>query len=153
MEWAGFMGRLHVMEKAKYKAVTVTKLSVWRTVRAAAIIQWCCCLAAKSCLTLCHSRDCSTPDSSALQYLPEFAQIHVHWVSDALTISSSAALFCFCLKSFPASGSFPVSQLFTSSGQSIGASASVLPVNIYGWFPLGLTGLIPFLSRGLSWTV
>ena len=51
---------------------------------------------------------------------------------------------------FPASGSFPVSQLFSSGGQSIGASASVLPMNIQGWFPLGLTGLISLLSNGLS---
>ena len=52
----------------------------------------------------------------------------------------------------PASGFFPVSWLFPSGGQSIGASASasVLPINIQGWFPLGLTGLIPMLSKGLS---
>ena len=58
----------------------------------------------------------------------------------------------FCLQSVPASGSFPVSQLFTSGGQSIGAlaSASVLPVNILCWFPIGLTGLISLLSKGLS---
>ena len=58
----------------------------------------------------------------------------------------------FCLQSFPASGSFPMSQLFTTGGQRIGAStsASILPVNIQGWFPLGLTGLIPLLSMGLS---
>ena len=57
------------------------------------------------------------------------------------TISSSVALFSFCLQSFPASGTFLVSQLFISGGQSIGAlaSASVLPMNIQGWFPLGLT--------------
>ena len=63
-------------------------------------------------------------------------------------ISSSAALFSFCLQSFPASGSFPMGQLFASGGQSVGASASasVLPVNIQGWFPLGLTGLISLLS-------
>ena len=69
-----------------------------------------------------------------------------------LTISSSAALFSFCLHSFPASGSFPMNQLFTSSGQIIEASpsASVLPMNIQGWFPLGLTGLISMLSKGLS---
>ena len=62
-----------------------------------------------------------------------------------ITISSSAALFSFCLQSFPASGSFPMSWLFTSGGQTIGASASatVLPVNIQGWFPLGLTCLTP----------
>ena len=69
-----------------------------------------------------------------------------------LTISSSAAPFSFRLQSFPASGSFPMSRLFASGGQSIGASASVLPMNIQGWFPLGLTGLISLLSKGL-WRV
>ena len=54
--------------------------------------------------------------------------------------SSSVSLFFFCLQSFPASGSFPMSQLFTLGGQSIGASASVLPKSIWGWFPLRLTG-------------
>ena len=54
-----------------------------------------------------------------------------------LTILSSALFFSFCLQSFPASESFPVSRFFISGGQSIGASASVLPVNIQGWFPLG----------------
>ena len=60
------------------------------------------------------------------------------------TISSSVAPFSSCPQSFPASGSFPVSKLFISGGQSIGASAlaSVLPMNIQGWFPLGLTGLV-----------
>ena len=69
-----------------------------------------------------------------------------------LTISSSATLFSSCPQSFPASGSFPVSQLFTSGGQSIGASASAsaLPVSIQDWFPLGLTGLISLQSKGLS---
>ena len=68
-----------------------------------------------------------------------------------LTISSSAAPFSFCLQSFPASGSFPVSQLFTLCGQSIGASpsASVFPMNIQSGIPLGWTGLIFLLSRGL----
>ena len=66
-----------------------------------------------------------------------------------LTISSSAAPFSFCLHPFPASGSFPVSLLFASGGQSIGVSASVLPVNIQGWFPWGLTGSI-MQSKGLS---
>ena len=60
------------------------------------------------------------------------------------TISSSVAVFSFCLQSFPAPGSFPKSQLFTSGGQSTRASASalVLPMSIQGWFPLRLTGLI-----------
>ena len=65
------------------------------------------------------------------------------------TISSSVTLF-FCLQSFPASGSFPMSQLFASHGQSIGASASVLPMNIQRWYPLRLTGLISLLSKGFS---
>ena len=68
------------------------------------------------------------------------------------TISSSATLFSFCFQSFPASGSFPVSELFASGGQNLGvpASASVLLMNIQGWFPLGLTGLISLQSKGLS---
>ena len=69
-----------------------------------------------------------------------------------LTTSSSATSFSFCLQSFPASGSFPVSHLFTSGGQIIGASASalVLPMNIQSWFPLGLTDLISLLSKRLA---
>ena len=68
------------------------------------------------------------------------------------TISLSIVPFSSCLQSFPASGSFPVSQFFASGGQSIGvsASASVLPLNIQNWFPLGLTGWISFLSKGFS---
>ena len=66
------------------------------------------------------------------------------------TISSSVVPFSSCLQSFPASGSFPMSRFFTSSGQSIGTSASVLPVNIQDWFPLGWTGLISLQSKGLS---
>ena len=68
------------------------------------------------------------------------------------TISSYVIPFSSCLQSFPASGSFPMSRLFESAGQSIGASASasVLPRNIQGWFPWGLTGLISLQSKGLS---
>ena len=92
--------------------------------------------------------------SFAFTLIPEFAQIHVHWVGDAIqpfpprSFASPPAL-----NLSQESGSFPVSQLFTSGGQSIGmsASASVLPMNIQGWFLLGLTGLISLLSKGLSW--
>ena len=63
------------------------------------------------------------------------------------TISSTVISFFSCLQFFPASGSFPLSQLFASGSQSIGASASVLSMNIQGWFPLGLTGLISLLSK------
>ena len=69
------------------------------------------------------------------------------------TISSTVIPFSSCLlQSFPASGSFPMSQFFAPGGQSIGASASasVLPMSIQGWVPLRLTGLISFLSKGLS---
>ena len=68
------------------------------------------------------------------------------------TISSSVIPFSSCLQSFPASGSFLISQFFASGGQSIGAStsASVFPMNIQDRFPLGLTGLISLQSKGLS---
>ena len=70
------------------------------------------------------------------------------------TISSSVVPFSSCPQSFPASGSFPMSHLFASGGQSIGVSAltSVLPMNIQDWFPLGLTGLISLQPKGL-WSV
>ena len=69
-----------------------------------------------------------------------------------LTISYSVVLLSACLQSFPTSGSFPMSQLFTSVSQTIGVSAlaSILPMNIQDWFPLGLTGLISLQSKGLS---
>ena len=91
-------------------------------------------------LTLYNPMDCSMPDFSVFYDL-EFAQTHVHWVGDAIQPSHP--------QSFPASGSFPVSQLFTSGGQTIGASASasVLPMNIQGWFPLGLTVWSPCSPR------
>jgi len=66
------------------------------------------------------------------------------------TISSSAALFSFCLQTFPASGSFLVSQLISSDGQSTGASATVLLINTQDWFPLRLTSLISLQSERLS---
>ena len=116
-----------------------------------------CCSVTKLCPTLCNPMDGSMPSSSVLCYLLELAQIHVHWVRNAcyLAISSSVTPFSFCLQSFPAAESFPVSWLCASGDQSVGASAlaSVLPMNIQGWFPLGFTGLISLLSKGLlrSW--
>ena len=89
--------------------------------------------------------DSSAPGFPVLHCLLEFAQTHVH-----PTVSSSVIPFSVYLQSFPASGSFPMSQLFISGSRSIGASASVLVVNIQRWFPLGLTGLILQESRGLS---
>ena len=118
---------------------------------------WCClvlvvvhCVVAKSCPTFCDPKNCSTPGFPVLHYLPEFAQTHVHWVSDAIQPSHPVAPFSSCPQSFPASGSFPVSRLFTSGGQSIraSASASVLPMNIQGWFPLGTDCLDLLAVRG-----
>ena len=92
------------------------------------------CSVTQSSLTLGDPTDCSTPGFPVLHHLPEFAQTHVHWVSDAIQASHPVAPFCFCPQSFPASGSFPIGQLFASGGQSIGASASasVLPMNSEG---------------------
>ena len=94
-----------------------------------------------------HSRlPCPSPSTGAYSNSCPLSQ----WCHP--TISSSVSPFSSCLQSFPASGSFLMSQLFTSGGQSIGASAStsVLPKNIQDWFPLGFTGLISLLSKGLS---
>ena len=85
-----------------------------------------------------------------LHCLLEFVPTHVHWQWCHPTISFSFAPFSPCPQSFPASESFPMNWLFPSGGQSIGASTStsVLPMNIQGWYPLVLTGLISFLSKG-----
>ena len=105
------------------------------------------------CTTICNPMDCSTPGFPVHHQLLELAQTLVHWVGDAIQPSH-------CLLSpFPStfnlsqhSGSYPMSQFFTSGGQSTGvsASASVLPMNIWDWFPLGLTGLISLQFKGLS---
>ena len=83
---------------------------------------------AKSCPTLCNPMDYTMPGFPVLHYLQEFAQIHVF---ESVMLSNhliySVAPFSLCLQSLPASGSFPVSQFFPSHGQSIGASATVLP--------------------------
>ena len=90
----------------------------------------CCCSVAKLCLTLCDAKDCGMTGFSVLHYLP----VNSCPLSQRyhLTISSSVASFSSCLQSFPASWSFPVSQLFTLGAQSIGASASDFPMSIQG---------------------
>ena len=97
---------------------------------------------------LCDPMDCSTPGFPVLHHLPELAQTYVHWVSEA--IPSSVIPFSSRLLSFPASGSFPMSWPFALGSQNMGVSASVLPMNIQGWFPLRLTGLSSLQSKGLS---
>ena len=105
---------------------------------------------AQSCPILCNPMDCSTPGFPIHHQLPELAHTHVQSRWCHPTISSSIIPFSSCPQPFPASGSFPMSQFFASGGQSIGASASVLPINIRGCFPLGWTAWISFLSKGLS---
>ena len=94
-----------------------------------------------------HARlPCPSPTPGACSNLCPLSQ----WCHS--TISSTVVPFSSCLKSFPASGSFPMSWLFALGGQSTGvsASASVLPMNIQDWFSLGWTGWISLQSKGLS---
>ena len=107
----------------------------------------------QSCPTLCDPMNHSTP---ALPVHHQTAGVYTNscplsqWCHP--TMSSSVTPFLFCLQSFPASGSFPMSQFFTSDGQRIdvSASTSVLPMNTQGWSPLGWTGWISLQSKGLS---
>ena len=93
--------------------------------------------------------DCSIPGFPVHHQLLEPAQTHVHLVGDAIQPSYPVILFSSCLQSYPASGSFPVTQFFASGGQSprASASASVLLMNIQDRFSLGLTGLISWQSK------
>ena len=110
---------------------------------------------AQSCLTLCDPMNRSTPGLPVHRRLPEFTQTHVHWIGDAIQPSHPLiAPFSSCSPSFPGSGNlnlthFPMSQ-FSSGGQSIGASvsASVIPMNIQDWSPLGWAGCISLPCKG-----
>ena len=109
----------------------------------------CCCSVMQLCPTLCNPMDCNTPGLPVLHHCPKFAQVHVHCINDAVQLSHPLTPSC---PSVPASGTFPMSHLFALDDQNTGASASasVLPVNIQGWSPLRLTGLISLLYKGLS---
>ena len=98
-----------------------------------------------------------TPQTAAHQASLSFTNSrsllkHVHWIRCHPTISSSVVSFSSCLRSFPASGSFPMSQLFAWGGQSTGVSAlaSFLPKKSHGWSPSEWTGWISLQSKGLS---
>ena len=108
---------------------------------------------AQSCPNLCNPMICSTPGLPVHHQLPEFTQNSCplsRWCHPA--ISSFVVPFSSCPQSLPASGSFPMSQIFAWGGQSIGvlASASVLPMNTQDWFPWGWTGWISLQSKELS---
>ena len=106
----------------------------------------------QSCPTLCDPMNRSRPGLPVHHQLLEFTQTRPssRWCHP--TSSSSVIPFSSCLQSFPASGSFPMNQLFTWGGQSTGvsASASVLPMNTQDWSPLGWTCWISLQSKGLS---
>ena len=105
-----------------------------------------------SCVKLCDPMNNSMPGFPVLHHLPEFAQTHVHWVGDAIQpahpLSSPLLLPSI----------FPINRVFSSESAlcirwpkyGASASASVLPMNIQDWFPLGFNGLISLLSKGLS---
>ena len=99
--------------------------------------------------TVCDPMSCRLPSPSLFSWVCSNSCPLSQWCHP--TVSFSVALFSFCPQSFPASGSFPIRWLFASGGQSVGtsASASVLPMNIQGWFSLGWTGLVSLLSKGL----
>ena len=102
------------------------------------------------CQGLQHARPlCPSPSP---KYCPSSCSLH-QWCHPAISFTDT--LFSFCPQSFPASGTFPMSQLFASDDETAGVSgsASVLPVNIRGWSPLRLTGLISLLCKGLSGVV
>ena len=107
-----------------------------------------CCSLAQSCPTLCNPKDCRMPGFPVLHHLLEFAQTHVHWVGDAiqpsLPLSSPSPAFNLSQHR----GLFQWVRLFASGGQNIGVPPStlVLPMNIQGWFLIGLTSLISLCS-------
>ena len=112
----------------------------------------CCFSVAQLCPTLCDPMDCSTPGFPVLHHL----QSLLRFISIESVMPSNHLILCcpllLCFRSFSVSGYFLKSWLFESGGQSIGVSvsASVLPMNIQDWFPLGLTGLISLQCKGLS---
>ena len=139
----------HFIVKGRFQMLCVSNCSLlnnWTIV----IVH--CCSVAQSCPTLCDPMNCSTPGFSVLHYLPEFAQTHVHWIYDAIQSPHPLSPPSPPALNLPKHHSFPVSRPFTSGGQSIGvsASASVLPVDIQDWSPLGWTGWISLHSKEFS---
>ena len=150
VEWSRELHKLWMRRKSPSLSILFckNKPSFWSLTGPLFSLGCCCCSVTKLCSILCNPMNCSMPGLPVLQYFPEFTQTHAYWVSNAIQLSHPY-LFLLLPQSFPESGSFLVSCLFTLHGQSIGssASASVLSVNIQGWFPLRLTGLPPCCPR------
>ena len=116
------------------------------------ILYFCCRSVAKSHPTLLSPMDCSMPSFCVPYHLPEFAQVHVHGIGDTIQTSNPLLPLLLLPSIFCSIGVFPMSGLFESGGQSLGASVSVwvLQKSIQSWFPVRLTGLISLLMKGLS---
>ena len=128
-----------------HPVLLILSLQTWKQIQ----LSDCCCSATQSCPALCHPMDCSMPGFPVLHCLPEFAQTHVHWLSDAVQPSnplspSSALSLSQNQHLFQWVGS--LHQVAKGIGAS--TSASVLLMNIQAWFPLGLT----FILRYINWT-
>ena len=123
---------------------------LWQSLENNALPQWSCCSVANSCPTLLTPW--TATHQAFLSFTISWSLLKLTSIESVMppTISSSVVPFSSCLQSFPASGSSLMSQLFASGGQSIGASASVFPMNIQDWLSLGLTGLISLQSKGLN---
>ena len=110
---------------------------------------------AQSCLTLCTSMDCGTPGLPVHYQLPEFTQTHIHWFSDAIQPShplSSPSPPAFSLSQHQGLFQWVISLHQMAEVLRVSASASLLPMSIQDWFPLGCTGWISLQSKGL-WRV
>ena len=113
----------------------------------------CCCSISKSCPTVCNPTDCSMPGFPVHHQLPELAQTHVYPVGDAIQPChprSPLLLLPSIFLSIKVFSNESVLSIMWPKDWSLSASTSVFPVNIQGWFPLGLTGLIFLQSKGLS---
>ena len=110
----------------------------------------CCCSVTKSCLTLCDPVDCSTPGFPVLHYLQDFAQTHVHWVGDAKQLSHPLSPPSHLPSIFPSIRVFSSELALGIRWPKYGSFSFSISSSNEGWFPLGLTGLISLLSKGLS---
>ena len=143
--WMSLYLWLYILGFCSWKfGLGISSVIIWKVVQFSSVAQLC--------LTLCNHMDCSTPDLPVPSSTPGAYSNSCpssRWFHSTIT---SVIRFSYHLRSFPTSWCFPRSQFFASGGQRIGASvsASVLPMNIQNWFPLGLTGWISLQSKGLS---
>ena len=111
---------------------------------------YCCCSVTQSCPTLCDPTGCSMPGLPTPHHLPKCAQVHVHYIGDAIWPSYSLMPSSLSALNLSQHQGLSQSRLFVSSDQNTRASVSVLPMSIQGWFSFRLASLISLLSKGLS---